>query len=288
MKKAIFSHHNVKLKMPYFDLLLREFGHHNERVLQTFGRHVHWGFWENPQKANGSIDDFSKAADCLADKVIEAAHIKSGQALLDAGCGFGGTLDQINQQYHDMNLTGLNIDARQLQRARKLVKARERNKLQFVEGNACKMPFEDASFDRVTAVECIFHFPSRLDFFKEASRVLRPKGNLALSDFVLKKKINPVLYNLGAPLRWIVNLTYGNSEANIDMKEYAQIAKQTGFKLTITNDITRNTLPTYPVLLALYRASKSRPFGSKMVTRIMQVASHMGIVRYMVLGFEKI
>ena len=39
----------------------------------------------------------------------------------------------------------------------------------------------DAAFDRVLAVECIFHFPSRLQFLKEACRVLRPGGLLALS-----------------------------------------------------------------------------------------------------------
>src|SRR5438034_5931485 len=44
------------------------------------------------------------------------------------------------------------------------------------EADACALPFPDASFDRVLAVECIFHFPSRLRFLKEAARVLKPGG----------------------------------------------------------------------------------------------------------------
>ena len=48
-----------------------------------------------------------------------------------------------------------------------------KNRIEFVEGDACDMPFPDASFDLVLAVECAFHFPSRAKFFSEVPMIIR-------------------------------------------------------------------------------------------------------------------
>ena len=116
--------------------------------------------------------------------LLEAGKVADGQHLLDVGCGFGGTIQQINAGHSGMHLTGLNIDPRQLAAAEAQTKAANGNHIAWVEADACQLPFEDNSFDRVLAVECIFHFPSRERFLAEAARVLKPGGYLAVSDFV--------------------------------------------------------------------------------------------------------
>jgi ubiquinone/menaquinone biosynthesis C-methylase UbiE len=50
-------------------------------------------------------------------------------------------------------------------RAAAVVLPRPGNAVHFVHGDACRLPFASAVFDRVLAVECIFHFPSRRQFF---------------------------------------------------------------------------------------------------------------------------
>ena len=120
---------------------------------------MHWGYWENPAKIEDTL------------------------AVLDVGCGFGGTLTSLQTKWQGLNLTGLNIDARQLEVAKKHVP-----NATFIEGDACALPFKEALFDRVLAVECIFHFPSRLKFFQEAARVLNPSGRISLSDFIPRKQ----------------------------------------------------------------------------------------------------
>ena len=58
----------------------------------------------------------------------------------------------------DLEMTGLNIDPRQLEVARKEVLPENGNTIDFIEADAVSLPFPDDTFDVVLAVECIFHF----------------------------------------------------------------------------------------------------------------------------------
>src|SRR5439155_10489956 len=139
-----------------------------------------WGYWDDPASADGSLSNFAAAAARLSRQVIAAAGVRDGQRVLDAGCGFGGTLADLHERLPGVDLVGLNIDARQLGQAREQLPTRVR----LVAGDACRLPFADASFDRVLCVEAIFHFAGRDLFLAEVRRVLRPGGRLVLSDFV--------------------------------------------------------------------------------------------------------
>ncbi len=48
-----------KVKLPYFDYLLARLKEGNESVEKSFGRHVHWGYWERPEPAVLSTVDFA-------------------------------------------------------------------------------------------------------------------------------------------------------------------------------------------------------------------------------------
>jgi cyclopropane fatty-acyl-phospholipid synthase-like methyltransferase len=66
--------------------------------------------------------------------------VVDGEAVLDAGCGFGGTVDSLNGRLSGMDLVGLNIDPRQLQRASSRVVPRLDNRIRWQTGDACAMP----------------------------------------------------------------------------------------------------------------------------------------------------
>ncbi len=130
-----------KVKLPYFDYLLALLKEGDEAVEKSFGRHVHWGYWEQPELAALTTADFEQAAENLTRQVCLAGNIENGLSVLDVGCGFGGTVAHINEHYTGMKLVGLNLDERQLVRAREMVLPLADNAIQFQQGNACALPF---------------------------------------------------------------------------------------------------------------------------------------------------
>ena len=274
-----------KVKLPYFDYLLALLKDNNEAVEKSFGRHVHWGYWENPKQADLSTADFEQATENLSRQICLAGHIKNDQTVLDVGCGFGGTVAHINEHYTCMQLTGLNLDERQLIRARSNALPLADNTLQFQQGNACELPYPDASFDVVLAVECIFHFPDREQFFREAYRVLKPDGYLALSDFVPRTAVVPLI-NIKLPEN-IGTAFYGANNALCSANYYQKLAEKTHFKLQIARDITANTLPTYPYLRQLAKQQRGAPKMAMLETAVIECLSRLRLVNYYIFGFQK-
>jgi ubiquinone/menaquinone biosynthesis C-methylase UbiE len=224
----------------------------------------------------------------MSERVLDAAAVAPGQRLLDVGCGFGGTLAVANQRHERMRLVGLNIDPRQLEIARRNVVARDGNTLEFVEGDACAEPFADGSFDRITAVECVFHFPSRDTFFQEARRVLVPGGLLALSDFV-----QPPYVWSHTPLRFVYRMRANRrasawgSVNGLDstVPFYRALAQRHGFELVVADDVTRNTLPTHPVVARL-----SERLNPDVVAEVkdIELVMRLKLASYQVLAFRRL
>ncbi|MBC6472920.1 MAG: hypothetical protein GDA48_08950 [Hormoscilla sp. GM102CHS1] len=97
---------NKQIKIPYMDFFLEAFDKGDSEVIESFGRHAHWGYWEAPTEANGSVEDFAKATEDMCRKVYVAANVGDGQSVLDVGCGFGGAIASINEGFKNMKLVG--------------------------------------------------------------------------------------------------------------------------------------------------------------------------------------
>ncbi|MGR9108005.1 MAG: class I SAM-dependent methyltransferase [Gammaproteobacteria bacterium] len=274
-----------KVHLPYIDRLLEAFEKNEENVKTSFGRHIHWGYWQTPGRTTPNAAEFSQAAECLSAQICNAAGIRDGQTILDTGCGFGGTLAYLNENYRGLKLSGLNLDERQLQRAKAIVTPLKDNQLSFYQGDACHLPFQDESFDVVLAVECIFHFADRHRFLIEASRVLRSGGCLALSDFVPVKWLAPFLKTASSgPFK---TGFYGKCDVQCTAEQYRALAEKTGFSVRIEKDITENTLPTYRFL----RKSDGRLGTGSMSAFVGTLAaewlSKLTVLKYMIVVFGK-
>ncbi len=271
-------------RLPYFDPILEKLREGDPEYIETSGRHVHWGYWPMPLDGRRTAADLARAQELMAIHLCARAGVGSGQSILDAGCGFGGTVASINERHEDVTLVGVNIDERQLERAREQVVERPGNVVRFVLGDACELPFANASFDNVLAVECIMHFPDRFRFMQDARRVLRPGGRLTVSDFCPVRRVPAVL---SAPLR-VINVlakrTFGPADVGCSRDEYGALGRRAGFASMEAEDITVNTLPTYSALRPIMR--KAYRLEADWVTAGLQWASRVGLLRYMILSFD--
>lgn len=285
---------NQEIKPTYFGTLLEKFREGDSEALLAFGRHLHWGYWKEPAKADGSVADFARASEMLSQIICNVGGVRDGARILDAGCGFGGTVASINERFANVQVVGVNIDREQLARAKNVVRARPSNEVEFVEADACNLPFEDASFDCILAIECIFAFSSRERFFQEARRVLKPGGRLTLCDFLLSKAAVPFWRWLERRVSSQINHTF-NPENSLNygsslppyfctIAEYHRLSKMAGLEKCWVQDITRNTLPTYPVVYHLMGAE-----GDKEIEKTihgLELFNRLRILHYMILSFQ--
>lgn len=223
----------------YFDYLIEGFRR------GEVGRHVHLGHWDAaPRPDVLDAADFRRAQARLDAVLRSMSALADGQTVVDAGCGFGATLQAVNELHAGMRLLGINVDSRQLEICRQL-EPRGGNRFEWTLADACRLPLADASVDRVLCVEAMFHFSSRRTFFREAARVLRPGGALVCSDIVLERSARALQapgYAIDAALRE----GYGPwPDVWSEDADHAALAAAASLRGGIVRDATRETLPSH-------------------------------------------
>lgn len=200
------------------------YDHLGPLLSMVWDENFHFGYWESPDD-QASV---AEATDRLTDVLVEELDARPHHRVLDLGCGVGKPAFRLARTT-GATVVGISINRAQVAEAN--ARAAEeglQDQLVFHWADAMDLPFEDASFDRVFALESVIHM-ERPRALREMARVLAPGGRVALTD-------------LTAPEGVFVD--EGKLSSLVELRHYPRLLADAGFDRHRVRDITPHTART--------------------------------------------
>ncbi len=166
------------------------------------------------------------------------ASLKPGETVVDLGSGAGfDALLSAEKLGPEGRFIGVDMTPEMLERARtNAVNAGHARTVEFREGLIENLPVASESVDVVIS-NCVINLsPDKPQVFREAYRVLKPGGRLAVSDIVLSEPLPAAVTDLAAS--WIACVGGASTE-----KEYLGYMRDAGFM-----DVEFTRKPAAPLL----------------------------------------
>lgn len=123
---------------------------------------------------HGSTDErevarLEKQADFTASFTFSSLELKSGERVLDLATGVGAMGSRLLRAFPGVHVVGVDLSSAQLAAART-----NHADLPVLHGDATRLPFAEATFDRVHCSWLLEHVPSPVAVLREVRRVLKP------------------------------------------------------------------------------------------------------------------
>ncbi|MCM2324517.1 MAG: methyltransferase domain-containing protein [Oligoflexia bacterium] len=245
------------------------------RVL--WGEHVHHGYWGYSEGRRDG-DPPWRAQLRLIEKLVDFAGIGPGAAVLDVGCGTGGSAFWLAENLRS-HVLGINISPVQLGIAREQLKLKGlEEQVRFARMDAGRMEFE-GRFDVIWTIECVEHLQDKPRFFASAARLLKPGGVLAMATWLAGPAADtPKGERLLAEIR----------EAMLcpslpGAQDTLRALGEAGFSRTDFRDISKEVAPTWGYCVEIVE----RP-GVKTLSRVMgdAVARFVDSFELMIEGYS--
>ena len=176
------------------------------------------------------IDEFHIRGRAATLELAQAAGLRSTMRVLDIGSGIGGTSRCLAKEF-GCRVTGIDLSDDYCQVASMLTeKVGLDGLINYHQGDATNLPFEDNEFDVVWTEHVAMNIPNKRRFYSEMHRVLRPGGTLAIYD-VLAGSSGPVLF----PVPWART---PDTSFLVSPEELRELLRDSGFTVSDWKDTT--------------------------------------------------
>jgi len=195
---------------------------------------VHFGYYDHEVRSH------AEALLNLNRVMASKAGVKDGDLILDAGCGRGGSSIWLAQNY-DVKVTGITLVPHQVEKAQAAaIKCGLQEKVSFSEQDYSITSFKDGSFTVIWACESMCHAAEKVNFYKEAFRLLKPGGRLICADYFRSER---PLKEAGEKLlhQWLDGWSIKDLDSRSEHKKNAELCGFSDFKI---EDITEYTKPS--------------------------------------------
>lgn len=209
------------------------------------------GFFDNMRKPQGKLGNFqlksmNKEHTPVSLWGLKHLNIKSDDVILDVGCGGGINIKRMAQDAKKVYGIDYSIESVNLSKEvnEKLI---DEGKVEIMKGNVKDLPFEDNTFDIVTAFETVYFWPDIEKCFKEVKRVLKPGGIFLIGmetngsdNWVMKfwkHFIDMEMYNDGEIKNFLKNNDYNEIKVYLrDAKNKKEIIKSDDGEKRVDDD----------------------------------------------------
>ena len=143
------------------------------------------------------VDEFHIGGRQATDHLLDQLKFSAKDHILDVGCGLGGAARYIANKLNN-RVTGIDLTEEYIEVGKALCTwVGLDDRVQFHQGSALAMPFEDETFDGAIMLHVGMNIDAKQPLFTEVYRVLRPGATFAVYDVM---QINPG--ELAYPVPW--------------------------------------------------------------------------------------
>lgn len=176
------------------------------------------------------IDQFHIRGRTATLELARAAGLDAAKHVLDVGSGVGGTSRCLAKEF-GCRVTGIDLTDEYCRAAAMLsAKTGLAHLVDYRQGDATKLPFDDQAFDVVWTEHVAMNIPDKTRLYKEMHRVLKPGGTLAIYD-VLAGPSGPVLF----PVPWART---PDTSFLVSPNELRKLLEESEFTVTDWSDTT--------------------------------------------------
>ena len=167
----------------------------------------------------------------MTDWGLQQVTVPKNAAILDVGCGGGGTVRKLVALAPEGKVVGLDYSSASVAVSRDTnAREIEAGRVQIEQGSVAALPFPDRSYDIVTAVETHHYWPDLPANVREVLRVLKPGGTFILIAETYRGGPFRLLYGLVMPLL---------RAAFLSDAEHRDLLTQAGFTEVETKHLSR-------------------------------------------------
>ena len=201
------------------------------------------GFFDNMRKPKGKLGkiqlkSMNKEHTPVSLWGLKHLDIQDDDIVLDIGCGGGININRMSKNAKKVYGVDYSIESVNLSREVNRQEIHD-GKVEILKGNVQDLPFEDNTFDIVTAFETVYFWPNIEKSFGEVKRVLKPggifligmesNGNDNLTMKISEKLINMTVYNDEEITEFLKNNGYSQITVYLrDAKNSEEIIKEVG------------------------------------------------------------
>lgn len=152
-------------------------------------------------------------------------HHSERSRILDVGCGGGATVGKLAAMAPEGKIVGLDYSPASVAVSRQTnAQTIAAGRVQIEQGSVAALPFPDATFDVVTAVETHYYWPDLPVNVREVSRVLKPGGTFALIAETYRGGPLGLLYGIIMPLLRAAFLTDEEHRALLSQAGFTDVS----------------------------------------------------------------